>query len=446
MPGSADVVLYLVLLPLVILFLLWFARKLVLLASAAPLAAAAPAAGAQEAPAPAAAPPLHLVAGALRLPHGASPDAVRAAIAANEARPALDPALLDDHGFPVMSARIPGLDPAAAKQALAAWLASQNLPDPGFNDEQWRALALGADIVTELAAATTAHPALASRTDTALPVTLPPTLQLLPLLPADWNLAQRLAAGRWMLSLVHRHGWPVDHLALSAAAERGTSEPLALLTHMAAQATTAAQPCLVMMVACASHLGDDTLDAWSRQGVLFTARNQRGQIPGEGAAGLLVADAAQAALLAHALQQEPAPHLHGAVHGAHGSSADGPGQRDASLLSKLGQDALQGAASATDDVQLIVGDADHRGSRTAELMSAASAAAPHLDAATHVIGVAACCGHAGAVGALAALVLARQEVADHASHVVYFSNQDPYQRSAAVVRPPPAPVPQAAPV
>jgi hypothetical protein len=436
MPGSADVVLYLILLPVVVLFLLWFAKKLVLLAGAAPAVAAAPVAAPAPAPAPVIAPPLHLVAGALRLPHGQSAQEFREAVDAGEARPALDPELHDDHGFPVMSARVPGLDTAVTQQAMHAWLDAQSLPAPGFTDEQWRALALGADVVAELGQAAGAHEHLygyhgATPTDRA--ATPLPMLQLLPLLPTGWDLGQRMAAGRWLLNLVQQQGWPAERLSLSAAAERGIIEPLALIAQLAQQGAAAGQPYVALVVACASHLGEETIDAWSSQGLLFTARNQRGQIPGEGAAGILLADATQAILFDAA----DAPQLHAAMHGAHGASTDGPGLVDSTLLSGLGSDALRGAASEGADVQLVVGDADHRGSRNGELLAAAGACAPQIDAATQVLGVAACCGQAGAVSALAALVLARQETLDNASHVLYLSNLDPHQRSAAVVRPPP---------
>ena len=433
MPGSADVVLYLILLPVVLLFLLWFAKKLVLLASAAPVVAAAPAAAAPP-PVAAPAPALHMVAGALRLPHGQSARELVDAIDASAARPALDTELNDDHGFPVMSARVEGVDTAATQAAQAAWRDAQGLPDPGYNDEQWRALTLGADVAVELGQAASAHQRLFDDQDTppavraASPV---PMLQLLPMLPAGWSLAQRAAATRWLLHLVQMQGWPADRLALSSAAERGGAEPLALIAQLAQHGSTLASSCVAIVIGCASHIGEDTIDAWSRDGLLFTARNQRGQIPGEGAAGLLLADATQAALF----DTTPAPQLHATVHGAHGASTDGPGQVDAALLSSLGQDALRGAASAPADVQLVVGDADHRGSRNGELMAAAGACAPQLDAATQVLGLAATCGQAGAAGALAALVLARQETLDHASHVLYLSNLDPHQRSAAVVRP-----------
>jgi len=230
-------------------------------------------------------------------------------------------------------------------------------------------------------------------------------------------------------------GWPADRLALSSAAERGGAEPLALIAQLAQHGSTLASSCVAIVVACASHIGEDTIDVWSRDGLLFTARNQRGQIPGEGAAGLLLADAAQAALF----DTNPAPQLHATVHGAHGASTDGPGQVDPAVLAGLGQDALRSAASLAADVQLVVGDADHRGSRNGELLAAAGACAPQLDGSTQVLGIAATCGHTGPVGALAALVLARQATQDTGSHVLYFSNQDPFQRSAAVVRPQPEP-------
>lgn len=432
MPGSADVVLYLILLPVVVLLLLWFAKKLVLLASAAALPAAAPAAAAEPAHAtPAAVPPLHMVAGALRLPHGQSAGELREAIDASEARPALDPALLDDYGFPVMSARVDGLDTAATQEAMTEWLHTQALPDPGFSDEQWRALALGADVATELGQAASAYELLGTSDDRVRALPQPsvlPQLSFLPLLPAGWSLAQRLAAGRWLLHIVQQQGWPADRLFLSSAAEQSGVDPLTQIGQLA-------QPGAAIVLACASHLGEETVDAWSQQGLLFTARNQRGQIPGEGAAGLLLADAAQAALF----DSTPAPLLHAAFYDAHGASTNGPGQVDAALLARVGQDALRGAASLASDVTLVVGDADQRGSRTGELMAAALACAPQLDAAVQVIGLSALCGQAGSVAAIAALVLARQDALDHASHVLYLGNQDAFRRTAAIVRPQPEP-------
>jgi hypothetical protein len=444
MPGSADVVLYLVLLPVVLLFLLWFARKLILLASAAPVVAGAAPATAPAPAAPAPVPALHLMSGALRLPHGQSAQELVDAIAASAARPALDKELMDDHGFPVMSARVEGVDTAATQEAFTAWLDAQALPDPGYNDEQWRALALGADVAVELGQAASAHQQLFGHDDATPAVraaSLLPTLQLLPLLPPEWSLAQRAAAARWLLHLVQMQGWPADRLALSSASERSPTDPLALIAQLAQTSRTAAAPCVAIVLACASHIGEDTIDAWSRQGLLFTARNQRGRIPGEGAAGLLLADAQQAALL----DTDAAPQLHATVHGAHGTSTDGPGLVDPGVLAGLGQDALRSAASNAADVQLVVGDADHRASRNGELLAAAGACAPQLDTASHVLGVATTCGHTGTVGALAALVLARHETQERDSHVLYLSNQDPFQRSAAVVRPQPEPAAAQAP-
>jgi hypothetical protein len=443
MPGTGDLALYLLVLPLVLLFLVWFAKKLVLLVAAAPAASAAGAQAAstssadQQPTAPQAVPVVDLLAGALRLPHGQSPQELREAVADSAARPDLDSELTDDHGFPLMTARVAGLDVAATEEALSAWLEQKGLPDPGFDTEQLRALALGGEVVAELAQTATLHQNLfgyetatpAARAAMALPV-----LQLLPMLPADWELGQRLAAGRWLLHLVEQQGWPAERLALSAAAERGGASPLSLIGQLSQQSAREELPCLAILLACASHLGDNTVEQWAGEGALFTARNQRGQIPGEGAAGLLLADATQAALIDTAA----APQLRGAVQAVRDNSAD-TGRTDAVLLTGLCQEALAGAGSEAAKVLLIASDTDHRGSRTAEMMSAAAAVLPHLDPATQVVAVSATCGQAGPVGAVAALVLARQEVADNASHALYLSNQDPYQRSAAIVRPKPEP-------
>jgi hypothetical protein len=49
-----------------------------------------------------------------------------------------------------------------------------------------------------------------------------------------------------------------------------------------------------LLIACASHVGDATVQGWSASDTLFTPVRPHGRIPGEGAVGLLLTDPAQA--------------------------------------------------------------------------------------------------------------------------------------------------------
>lgn len=440
MPTSTDLALLLLALPTAILSAIWLGKKLFLLVTSAPAGAALqPGAGAAPAVPPAQrAGVLDLVAGAIRVPHGQSCEQLRGAIEAKTAKVALDPELTDDDGYPVLSARMDDVDELAQQEAMAPWLNQNGLAQLHFSGEQWRALALGSEVVTELAQTAVMHkllPDYQSATPAARAALALPVLLLAPLLSAQWDGAQRSAAGQWFLHLIAQQGWPAERLALSGASERTGATPFALIDHLSLQSERDALPCLAIVFACESRIGEDSVRDWAAQGTLFTSANQRGQIPGEGAAGLLLADAQQAALIDDASSVQ----LHGACEGARESSSDGNGRVSAELLTSLSQQALRAGATEPAAVSLITADTDQRASRMAELMAMANATFPQLDLATEVIGVAASCGSAGAVPSITALALAGHEVATNAGHVLCLSNQDPFQRCAVSVRPKAAP-------
>jgi len=424
MPNNSDLALYLLVLPLALLLVFWFARKLpAMLASLTAVSAAAPqpAAGA-EPPLKRHGPALDIVAGAIRVPHGQSAQELLDAIASKQARLGLDPELSDDYGYPVMSGRIGDVDELAQEEAMAGWLGQNGLGELHFSPEQWRALALGSAVVTELAQHAAMHqllPDYEPETPAALAL---PVLQLVTVLPAEWGDAQREAARQWLLHLIREQGWPAERLALSAAGRQGAT-PFALIDQLSLQCERAALPCLAIVLACASHIGEDSVRDWAERGMLFTSNNPNGQIPGEGAAGLLLADGPQALLIDDASSVQ----LHGA--------AEGRREAGAGVLAALSKEALLEGSGGEAAVSLIAADTDQRTSRITELMTMANATLPQLDLSTQVIGVAALCGSAGAVSSITALALARQEVVNNASHVLCVSNQDPEQRCAVMVRP-----------
>ncbi|TWI69207.1 hypothetical protein IP91_00273 [Pseudoduganella lurida] len=418
-PGTGDLTLFLLVVPLALLALLWGGRKLYQRASASP-ATPAPA----EAPVAAAVPAapaafLNIVTASVLSPHGGSVIELQQALAGGEARPALDAELVDDYGYPVLAARVTTIDESAARSQLAS-------RDVGFGPEQWRALAAGDAVVTDIALRLAAHPdidAHNARPDKRAPSPLP-VLQLHCAWPADWGPEARALASGWFAERINAAGWPADRLAI--APDRGAADDVA--TILARLLAASGQPALSAVVACGSHVGAGEIERLSNADALFSARHQQGIIPGEGAAALLLADPAQAALLA--FDEAPLPALRSVSSGQRAESADQSRRTDAATLQALCTQALDRAHCQANEVTFVAADADHRTSRVMELMGVV---APQLDATADVASIGAACGACDPVTFLTAVALASHVAQERAAPVLCIGNLDPYRRDVAVI-------------
>lgn len=433
-PDSVDLLLYLLVLPLAILLLLWLGGYLFGMLAAAPVIAVATEAAAPAAPAPAPLPPLGVLASALRVPFGASAAELATTLAEQKVRPALDRELVDDDGFPVMSARVDGADDPGVQDELQAWLPRHGFPALQYNDEQWRALTLASSVTRELAEQLALHRALRPASVAALaPAAGPalPTLQLLILWQAGWHQDQRSAAGQWLAHLVAQAGWPRERIALDPelAGDPSSATPAALVQRLARQRADG-HPVLALVVACASHIGEASVARWAAQNSLLSAKQGQGKLPGEGAAALLLADPVQADLL-----DTRAPVQLLSAEGQRDASADSARRADASVLRVLSEQVLARAASTVAEVKLIVADTGNRSTRVMEAMSLAGGMLPELDGDDELLAVGSASGTCGAVPFVAALAVAAQQAATLNAAVLCLSNEDPFRRCAALVRP-----------
>lgn len=424
MPSTADLALLLVALPLGLLVLFLVGRKAIAAFGAAPAAAAqtvaAPATAAAAAPS---LPPLAILATSLRAPHGASAEALSAALAEQSARPELDPELVDDNGFPVMTARCHDAANPGLQADVEAWLEQNGMSGVQLNAEQWRAVAMGSAVVAEL---------VAIAAGSLLPAEgAPPMLHLLPVLPPEWGLQQRRAAGLWLRYTLSQAGWPAAAISLAAelpSDARGAS-PSAVLKRLAHHGASAGGPLAAIVVACDSHVGEDSIGQWSDDRILFTSSRPQGAIPGEGACGMLLSDLQQATAGGAAIAL-----LSPASEARLGSSADERKRADATLLGTLAEAALACAATEAGAVAMLAADTGHRTSRVLELMAASSKAFPQLDD-SDILRAGASLGSCGAVPFMAALVLAHHHALEKGAPVLCISNEDPYRRCAVLVRP-----------
>lgn len=425
-PSTADLLTYLVVLPLAVLAGVVLVRRLAM-AQPAPASAPAATAAASAAPAAATAPrlpalALALLAAAVRTRAGSAVGELASAIAAQRARPDLDPELVDDAGYPVMSVRVPSAGDGAWRAQADNWLAAQGHTDARFAAAHWRALELASDVAHELA--DQAAPAAGADDDAdAAP------LRIVPLMPGHWTPSQRAAAGAWLAHVAVRAGWPDDRVTVSPAPPgEPSAAAVSLLSLLAGQSGTDAAAALTILLAFDSRIDQATVDRMAAEGTLFTATHAQGLIPGEGAAGLLLAAPA------HARRLDPgAPTLQVAA-ASRASSADASGRVDAADLRRLAGRVLADSGVEAATVSTLVADADHRSSRVLEVMTLAHEDLPHLDAGIDVKATGPACGLSGAVPFLAALALAGHDVDEGASAVLCVGNVDPVQRSVALVR------------
>ena len=437
MPGTDDLVIYMALLPLLLLLLIWGGSKLLAAASAGSAAAAAAGASAadgaqQAAPAHQPAAALTVLAGALRMPHGDSAAKLTDAMLSRKANLALDPELVNDSGYPILTGRAEDVDTDGQQDDMADWLAEHH-PETQFSDEHWRALALGNAVALDLAAELGQHPALpafldAAQAGKALPPL--PALHMITLLPPEWSDAERAAAADWLRHIVARHGWPQARLSPTLMAA-GNQPALRLIGQLATQARQEEQPLLCLALACGSRIGADSVQAWSDESILFDNDHPNGRIPGEGAAGLLLADQTQGALF----EDADAPLMYPANSALRVASADGKARSDVNLLAELATKSIADAGLDAAAVTLLTADSDQRGSRMTELLSMASATLPELDPGSQVLAVGAACGDAGAVATVAALVLAQQHARDGGGPALCITNLDPFHRGAVLLAP-----------
>ena len=434
-PGAGDLVLMLLALPCGLLLVFKLGKKFVLSRPVAPAAAAAtrPAPGGAAPAAPA--PPLAILAAALRSPHGTSVDELAAAIAENKARPDLDPELVDDDGFPIMSARSMDAVDEAVQEEVSEWLELNGMAQLRFSDAQWRALILGTAIARDLAAHAVSE--LIPTEGSA------PGMQLLPVLPTGWTDEQCRAVGMWFRHAVSQSGWPTANIVpVDLPAARGKTPRSANVGHFFGQFALDSRAgdgrLAALVIACDSHIDQETVDHLAANGSLFTPTRAHGLVPGEGAAGLLLTSLHGARLIDGAVFAQ----LHPMLEARREAPLDDVRRADTKLVAELSERVARAAGLELSKVAAIAADTDHRANRGLELMGLASSALPQLDGTLDVARVGVALGTCGAVPFITALALARHRALDANAAALFVSNDDPLACCMALACPPtPAPAP-----
>lgn len=421
-PTAGDLTLYLLGLPVALVLMFFVGYKLIAQRKAVEAPATVPTNAKANADLSRAF-ALAVIAASLRLPHGASPDELATAIANDKARADLDKELVDDDGFPILSVRSSEAQDEALQEEITDWLALNGMAEVSFSDEQWRALTLASAVTGELAAQAAGF---------FLPQEKSPlVLELVLILPVEWNAAHRHAATAWLKRLATQCGWPANQIIVPMdLADSGTLTPSAIFTSLVNKAGGRNKPTMTMIVACASTIGDETVSRWLADNALFTSSQPRGQIPGEGAAGVLVTDSQ----FAQSIEGAAFAKLEAIEEGRHDNAVDESRRIDAGLLGNLVGASLKRADMSPIKVDMVIADTGLRSNRVQELMGYVTAAMPHLDGKDDVLRVGAACGTCGAVPFVTALALGRHYVLERDAKVLCIGNDDAFARCAMLMR------------
>lgn len=459
MPSTSDIALYLVVLPLALVVFYLLLRRIF---TGAPPSAALPSAarGASAATGGAASTgatadvqqerlQMSVLAFALHTPRGNDADAVATAVGQAQA-PELVPELRDGEGFPLLAGCVAGLDANELREHLRESLrpAPEAFDVDALADDRLRAIHLMSDVLQELLASAT--DALLNAGD-ALSVRAPgrfvssgaivpgsataPQLCISLLLPGAWSESERAIATQWVQQLA-READPSQHWTVDCFKSEAGVSAMALLDRINLSLHREQRPALWMALAADSAISSECIARWEAEGLLHSAARRNGRVPGEAAAGLLLARAGDA-LFAQ-------PHgvlLSRSASGQRDESADTARMPDASLLDLFAQRLLSASALQPDTIDWVVSDADHRTSRVTEVAKLVQERLPHLPFENN-LSVCASLGYLGAAADMTAVALACHLAVRDSRHVFALSVQDARARTAMLAGPA-SPVPQA---
>jgi len=388
---------------------------------------------------------LYLLGSATWLRAGQDGAAVAQALAQPQ-RPPLHARLKDQLGLPVFAAEVDGLDPSMVAPALEAALVASGNAGPAeriFGEEALRALALLDPVVEDLLF--TALPPASSDTGESSPVggmhphamhhsrssrasapaAAASQLRVRLLVPAAWPAVARTASGAWLDGKARAVGFVEGQFTVEVTPAAGAVEVWRCLERLG-QPDAGEPGDTHLLLAVHSSIGEASVDRLDARRELLVSGHPEGLVPGEGAAGVLLA----AGCPGEAGSGPKPVRLHRLLHGRAGQGR-GAGRAAATLL----QRALETAAQPVDDIALVFSDADHRPSRAIEIAAAIAMALPELEPVDDTRHLGLACGDTGAVAPLALLSTAAAHVIARQAPVLAVSLADSEARVALVLSP-----------
>lgn len=465
--SNGDIVLHLLALPTLLsaalLLVLWGVKALreqaakpVVVATSANLVAST-----EEVPAHAAStvvPHAWVIGEAALLPVGSDVGSAWSTLQGTPPRPGLDADLQDLDGMPVFTARVPDMHlpvglAGGGELSPPWWPGAGNAPPsqgvqrallllqpvlqdalgliatlvPADSGSSIHARVSGQEPAPEcMRAHLSGVAAPVSAADVAAAKARAPQLTVRLCLPCSWPALERQAAVDWVRG---QSGSLLDWVETTGArGVRWVIEPLEQpeavwdeVDRTLVQWSRQAQPELMLLLAVDSGIDEAHVERQQATGRLFTAAHQSGQVPGEGAAALLLASPHWPGL--NELDNTPIK-LWQPVRTRRDKSADALGRLGSTALGAALKPAFDWTQPETAHLR-VVSDADHRASRSAELFEALQDVAPGLDPMTQVTRVGEFCGDLGQARSVATAALACQALrqSDDPQHTVALLTQ-----------------------
>ncbi len=449
---QADVVLYLVALPVVVVLgffmLRWAWRRSG--EKAAAQASASSATGAAASPSVAANAAAderrwsaRVLAQWVRTAAGDDAAAVWTAVRDSEVRPRPDAELLDKDGHPLFTTRLDDV----ALDSVRAELTDLPPPSNGTHPAEpaprlVRSLSLLSPCAdwldTSLAVWADARTNLPTAPALTVALCLPPLDEMRD--DDTTEPPQQALARAWLapqLGALQAFD-PRQHRLLVQTAHSG-ADVLAWADLQLVQWQRDQRPGLLVLLVADSLIDEASAARLARQGLLMSGRQPKGATLGEAAVGLLLATPDWPAPSAHApfeLDHPPAT-LHRWAQRVRSKSADDAGRIGPEVARDTLGDALQASAVPPDAVQAAVCDTDLRPSRTTEWYGAMLQHIGHLDAAQDVAALGVALGDCGIAQAALCVALAAQRAATEQQAVVAATVSAPLARGAVVLQPAP---------
>ncbi len=399
---------------------------------------------------------MQLLAAELICAAGATARDLRSAL--GEKRPALDRELVDDDGMPVMCARIPDLNLDALGPALgsavettrkreAAWA---SMEPSTVMQRAMAALAVCLDATFDRLAPLRDHFVVEGDgvgTDTAASTRREARLLVFVAWPEDASPFDLAVADAWLHQAMEqrREGFipagrivrPPAEPRLHGAALLGLADQT--MTRMRERGWT---DDMVLLLACESHIAEAAVARWQRAGLLCTSRQPKGRIPGEAAAGLLLAAGDWKPIDDDG---RPRAVLHRPAVAQRNKSIDDRGRVDHAVALAAAQAAITASGLEAPAVLALMSDADQSTPRGLETYATTQALLPHLDVGLDLGLAGVVCGYTGAASTLISIALAAERALDAEAPCLALSVADSQWRAALVVRPPARPPAEPAP-